>query len=98
MFLELISYIMKFLSPTCFHRVELFNGAGRLAEGFIHKVDKGGSDVELLEDARIIAPQGIQWHVFAAFGESCETDVLCKPGEFFIPSYNHFIISNPQGH
>ncbi|AQK50838.1 methyltransferase [Zea mays] len=59
---------MKFLSPTCFHRVELFNGVGRLAEGFIHKVDKGGSDVELLEDARIIAPQGIQWHVFAAFG------------------------------
>lgn len=49
-------------------KVELFNGAGGLAEGFIHKVDKGGSDVELLEDARIIAPQGIQWHVFAAFG------------------------------
>lgn len=48
--------------------VELFNGAGGLAEGFIHKVDKGGSDVELLEDVRIIAPQGIQWHVFAAFG------------------------------
>ena len=64
----------------------------------MHKVDKGGSDVELLEDARIIAPQGIQWHVFAVLGESCETDVLCKPGEFFIPSYNHFIISNPQGH
>jgi hypothetical protein len=85
-------------SPTCFHRVELFNGACGLAEGFIHKVDKGGSDVELLEDARIIAPQGIQWHVFAAFGESYETDVLCKPGEFFIPSYYHFIISNPQGH
>ncbi|EER93522.1 uncharacterized protein LOC8060533 [Sorghum bicolor] len=49
-------------------RVELFDGAGGLAEGFIHKVDKGGSDVELLEDARIVAPQGIQWHVFAAFG------------------------------
>ncbi|KAL5672603.1 hypothetical protein ACJX0J_016909, partial [Zea mays] len=49
-------------------KVELFNGAGGLAEGFIHKVDKGGSDVELLEDVRIIAPQGIQWHVFAAFG------------------------------
>ncbi|AQK63154.1 methyltransferase [Zea mays] len=49
-------------------KVELFNGVGSLAEGFIHKVDKGGSGVELLEDARIIAPQGIQWHVFAAFG------------------------------
>jgi hypothetical protein len=81
MFLELIRYIMKFLSPAYFRRVELFDGAGGLAEGFIHKVDKGGSDVELLEDARIVAPQGIQWHVFAAFGESCETDALCKPGE-----------------
>ncbi|KAJ1293769.1 hypothetical protein BS78_01G094300 [Paspalum vaginatum] len=49
-------------------RVELFDGAGGLAEGFIKKVDKGGSDVELLEDAGLIAPQGIQWHVFAAFG------------------------------
>ena len=60
------------ISVTNFHRVELFDGAGGLVEGFIHKVDKSGSDVELLEDARIIAPQGIQWHVFAAFGESCE--------------------------
>lgn len=75
---------MKFLSPTYFCRVELFDGAGGLAEGFIHKVDKGGSDVELLEDARIIAPQGIQWHVYAAFGESCEIDVLCKPGGAFL--------------
>lgn len=49
-------------------KIELFNGTGGLAEGFIHKVDKGGSDVELLENARVIAPQGIQWHVFAAFG------------------------------
>jgi hypothetical protein len=84
MFLDLISYIMKFLSPTLFHRVELFDGAGGLAEGFIYKVDKGGSDVALLEDARVIPPQGIQWHVFAAFGESCETNVLCKPGELFL--------------
>uniref|UniRef100_A0A0E0KIJ8 16S rRNA (uracil(1498)-N(3))-methyltransferase n=1 Tax=Oryza punctata TaxID=4537 RepID=A0A0E0KIJ8_ORYPU len=49
-------------------RVELFDGAGGLVEGSIQKVDKGGSDVELLEDARLIAPQGIQWHVYAAFG------------------------------
>lgn len=49
-------------------RVELFDGAGGLVEGSIQKVDKSGSDVELLEDARLIAPQGIQWHVFAAFG------------------------------
>ncbi|KAK3149464.1 hypothetical protein QOZ80_3AG0217720 [Eleusine coracana subsp. coracana] len=49
-------------------RVELFDGAGGLVEGSIKKVDKSGSDVELLEDARHIAPQGIQWHVFAAFG------------------------------
>nr|CAB3493376.1 unnamed protein product [Digitaria exilis] len=49
-------------------RVELFDGAGGLVEGSIQKIDKGGSDVELLEDARLIAPQGIQWHVFAAFG------------------------------
>lgn len=49
-------------------RVELFDGVGGLVEGSIQKVDKGGSDVELLEDARLIAPQGIQWHVFAAFG------------------------------
>ncbi|RLN19395.1 ribosomal RNA small subunit methyltransferase E [Panicum miliaceum] len=49
-------------------RVELFDGAGGLVEGSITKVDKGGTDVELLEDARLIAPQGIQWHVFAAFG------------------------------
>ncbi|PVH31281.1 hypothetical protein PAHAL_9G102900 [Panicum hallii] len=49
-------------------RVELFDGAGGLVEGSITKVDKGGTDVELLEDARLVAPQGIQWHVFAAFG------------------------------
>ncbi|CAN6292365.1 unnamed protein product [Urochloa humidicola] len=49
-------------------RVELFDGAGGLVEASIQKVDKGGSDVELLEDARLIAPQGIQWHVYAAFG------------------------------
>ncbi|CAN6303684.1 unnamed protein product [Urochloa humidicola] len=49
-------------------RIELFDGAGGLVEGSIQKVDKGGSDVELLEDARLIAPQGIQWHVYAAFG------------------------------
>ncbi|KAM0926557.1 hypothetical protein ACQ4PT_003590 [Festuca glaucescens] len=48
--------------------VELFDGAGGLVEGSIQKVDKNGSDVELLENARVIAPQGIQWHVFAAFG------------------------------
>ncbi|PWZ20582.1 hypothetical protein Zm00014a_037260 [Zea mays] len=60
-------------------KVELFNGAGGLAEGFIHKVDKGGSDVELLEDARIIAPQGIQWHVFAAFGQRIHEMSLKSP-------------------
>ncbi|KAF7047660.1 hypothetical protein CFC21_056552 [Triticum aestivum] len=49
-------------------RVELFDGAGGLVEGSIQKVDKNGSDVELVENARLIAPQGIQWHVFAAFG------------------------------
>ncbi|KAL5210125.1 hypothetical protein ABZP36_005748 [Zizania latifolia] len=49
-------------------RVELFDGAGGLVEGSIQKVDKGGSDVELLEDSRLMAPRGIQWHVFAAFG------------------------------
>uniref|UniRef100_A0ACD6A8S3 Uncharacterized protein n=1 Tax=Avena sativa TaxID=4498 RepID=A0ACD6A8S3_AVESA len=48
--------------------IELFDGAGGLVEGSIQKVDKNGSDVELLENARLIAPQGIQWHVFAAFG------------------------------
>ncbi|WVZ60420.1 hypothetical protein U9M48_010443 [Paspalum notatum var. saurae] len=47
-------------------RVELFDGAGGLAEGFIKKVDKGGSDVELLEDAGLVAPQGIQWHELGA--------------------------------
>ncbi|KAG8098039.1 hypothetical protein GUJ93_ZPchr0013g34175 [Zizania palustris] len=35
-------------------RVELFDGAGGLVEGSIQKVDKGGSDVELLEDARLM--------------------------------------------
>ena len=79
------------ISVTNFHRVELFDGAGGLVEGVIHKVDKSGSDVELLEDARIIAPQGIQWHVFAAFGESCEMYYV-NHDSFFIPSCNHFII------
>ncbi|AQK63156.1 methyltransferase [Zea mays] len=60
-------------------KVELFNGVGSLAEGFIHKVDKGGSGVELLEDARIIAPQGIQWHVFAAFGQRIHEMSLKSP-------------------
>uniref|UniRef100_A0A0D9ZCM5 16S rRNA (uracil(1498)-N(3))-methyltransferase n=1 Tax=Oryza glumipatula TaxID=40148 RepID=A0A0D9ZCM5_9ORYZ len=47
-------------------RVELFDGAGGLVEGSIQKVDKGGSDVKLLEDARLIAPDGIQWHELGA--------------------------------
>ena len=56
------------------------------------KVDKGGSDVELLEDARLIAPQGIQWHVFAAFGESHEINILCEPWDCLITSCKYFII------
>ncbi|EEE59861.1 hypothetical protein OsJ_12443 [Oryza sativa Japonica Group] len=55
-------------------RVELFDGAGGLVEGSIQKVDKGGSDVKLLEDARLIAPDGIQWHVYAAFGSIQKVD------------------------
>ena len=43
---------------------------GGLVEGSIQKVDKNGSDVEALDNTRVIAPQGIQWHVFAAFRES----------------------------
>ncbi|XP_073104246.1 uncharacterized protein [Elaeis guineensis] len=49
-------------------RVELFNGIGGLVEGCIQKVDRTGLDVMALEDLKKIAPQGIQWHVFAAFG------------------------------
>ncbi|TVU45260.1 hypothetical protein EJB05_04741, partial [Eragrostis curvula] len=60
-------------------RVELFDGAGGLVEGCIQKVDKSGSDVELLEDARRMAPQGIQWHVFAAFGQRIHEMSLKPP-------------------
>lgn len=49
-------------------RVELFNGIGGLVEGCIQRVDRTGLDIMALEDPKIIAPQGIQCHVFAAFG------------------------------
>ena len=45
---------------------------GGLVEGSIQKVDKNGSDVELLENTKVIAPQGIKWHVFASFYETAK--------------------------
>ncbi|KAK1323643.1 hypothetical protein QJS10_CPA02g00086 [Acorus calamus] len=49
-------------------RVELFNGTGGIVTGFIHKVDRTGLDFMASEDVKNVAPQGTQWHVFAAFG------------------------------
>ncbi|XP_020083464.1 uncharacterized protein LOC109706860 isoform X1 [Ananas comosus] len=49
-------------------RVELFNGTGGLVEGSIQRIDKTGSEIVALEDTKTITPQGVQWHVFAAFG------------------------------
>uniref|UniRef100_A0A0D9VYJ9 16S rRNA (uracil(1498)-N(3))-methyltransferase n=1 Tax=Leersia perrieri TaxID=77586 RepID=A0A0D9VYJ9_9ORYZ len=78
-------------------RVELFDGAGGLVEGSIQKVRKGGSDVELLEDARLIAPQGIQWHVYAAFGECRKLSTLTESTrKVFSSIAYHFTIPSPR--
>ncbi|CAN8288404.1 unnamed protein product [Cochlearia groenlandica] len=49
-------------------RVELFNGKGGLVEGCIRSIDKTGVDFMAQEDQKVILPQGMQWHVFAAYG------------------------------
>ncbi|CAK9144980.1 unnamed protein product [Ilex paraguariensis] len=49
-------------------RVELFNGKGSLIEGCIQRVDHAGLDFVALEDPKLVSPQTVQWHVFAAFG------------------------------
>ncbi|XP_078171357.1 methyltransferase isoform X2 [Carex rostrata] len=49
-------------------RVELFDGSGCLVEGTIQRIEKNGSDIMAVKDPIIVAPYGMQWHVFAAFG------------------------------
>lgn len=48
--------------------VELFDGKGRLIEGRIENIKRGGVDFEALEDPKLVSPIATQWHVFAAFG------------------------------
>ncbi|KAF3320465.1 Ribosomal RNA small subunit methyltransferase E [Carex littledalei] len=49
-------------------RLELFDGSGCLVEGTIQRIDKNGSDIVAVKDPITVAPYGMQWHVFAAFG------------------------------
>jgi 16S rRNA (uracil1498-N3)-methyltransferase len=49
--------------------VELFDGLGCLVEGSIQRIDKHGSDIVAVKDPITVPPCGMQWHVFAAFGE-----------------------------
>lgn len=82
---EIICFVLSYswlVSYSCFllrhlhssllwvTRVELFNGAGGVVESRIQSVDRSGADVMAVEDPKVIAPQGIQWHVYAAFGET----------------------------
>lgn len=63
--------------------MQLFDGKGGLVEGCIQSVSRAGLDIMAVEEPQVVPPQGIQWHVYAAFGES------------FYPyfSNNHTIIS-----
>lgn len=49
--------------------MELFDGAGGLVEGCIHNVHRSWLDVISVEDTKIVPLKGVQWHVYAAFGE-----------------------------
>ncbi|WOL16995.1 hypothetical protein Cni_G25783 [Canna indica] len=49
-------------------RVELFDGKGGLVKGCIQSINKTGVDIMVLQEPHVVAPQGVQWHVYAAFG------------------------------
>ncbi|XP_042427551.1 ribosomal RNA small subunit methyltransferase E-like isoform X2 [Zingiber officinale] len=49
-------------------RVQLFDGKGGLVEGCIQSVSRAGLDIMAVEEPQVVPPQGIQWHVYAAFG------------------------------
>ncbi|KAL0921884.1 hypothetical protein M5K25_008999 [Dendrobium thyrsiflorum] len=49
-------------------RVELFNGTGGIVEGCIQSIDRNASVVVALEEPKVLSPNGIQWHIFTAFG------------------------------
>ncbi|KAJ8764743.1 hypothetical protein K2173_009135 [Erythroxylum novogranatense] len=61
-------HMTKVLRLSINDRIELFNGKGSLVQGCIQRVDRVGIDFVALEDPKSVPPQGIQWHVFAAFG------------------------------
>lgn len=61
-------HMTKVLRLNVNDRVELFNGKGCLIKGSIQNIDRTRLDVVALEDLKTVAPQSIQWHVFAAFG------------------------------
>lgn len=58
--------------------MELFDGLGSLVEGTIQRIDKNGSDIAAVKDPITVAPYGMQWHVFAAFGEFCTPFLLLQ--------------------
>ncbi|XP_065001463.1 uncharacterized protein LOC135634790 isoform X3 [Musa acuminata AAA Group] len=49
-------------------RVELFDGKGGLVEGCIQSVSRTGLDIIALQEPQVVDPQGVQWHIYAAFG------------------------------
>ncbi|XP_048231986.1 ribosomal RNA small subunit methyltransferase E isoform X2 [Ricinus communis] len=61
-------HIVKVLRLSISDRIELFNGKGALVEGCIERIDRTGLDFVAVNDPKIVLPQTIKWHVFAAFG------------------------------
>ncbi|KAK8933231.1 hypothetical protein KSP39_PZI015185 [Platanthera zijinensis] len=60
-------HMTKVLRLGLSDRVELFNGTGGLLQGCIQSIDRNGSDIIALEEPSFLCPEGIQWHIFAAF-------------------------------
>lgn len=50
--------------------MELFDGKGGLVEGCIQSVSRTGLDIIALQEPQVVDPQGVQWHIYAAFGRS----------------------------
>lgn len=61
-------HMTKVLRLKANDRVELFNGKGGLIEGYIEDIGRGSLEFVASEDPKIVVPQSMPWHVFAAFG------------------------------
>lgn len=61
-------HMTKVLRLKTNDRVELFNGKGGLIEGYIEDIGRGSLEFVALEDLKLVVPQSMPWHVYAAFG------------------------------